>query len=200
MSIGSNHQKSNKENNLAWRSCLMLLAVCVGVMACSSVSYKRGANPGTMAEDEGLCRAGNATEDAFRRCMRDKGWFFAGGATIEKTVNDTKSQQPTALSTQDVEVGRPSTATTEVIAPVTTHNRSEDELVQPVPHEASDPQTTKSAASWWKFGGTANGLDLDIAGCAAELGETRRPGSGTTSVSNVMSDCLKARGWYGIGK
>ncbi len=61
------------------RSSALLLAVLLS--GCATVTFKAGATPTTMADDEKTCREGEVDDAAFVQCMRKKGWYVAGGAS-----------------------------------------------------------------------------------------------------------------------
>jgi len=65
---------------------------------------------------------------------------------------------------------------------------------------SEDPTTPLAVGSWWKFGGTAGGLDNDIKSCIGKLGNAHRPDPAATVVTRAMYGCLKEHGWYAFGK
>ncbi len=198
MSMVSYRQKSANKNKCMWRDHFTLLILSICVISCSSISYKRGATPEAMTEDENICLADNMLEGEFQSCMRDNGWFITDGATIEKTIGVTKNHSPATLLRQGVEVRDPSSMTVERIAAMS-DIRTEDHLLEPKINEGHGNKTMRSIASWWKIGGTANSLERDIAKCAGGLGEIHYSESGTTLFNDGMTKCLKGRGWHGIG-
>ena len=82
----------------------MSLALLLG---CSSVTFKRGASPTTMADDERACRAENGSEKAaYRTCMRDRGWFIAylDRDDVEVPINLPDEQATPLVVTPDVTI------------------------------------------------------------------------------------------------
>ena len=57
-------------------------AIAIALMSgCTSVTFKPGATPTTMASDESICHKAHPGASAFRTCMREKGWFVAGSSS-----------------------------------------------------------------------------------------------------------------------
>ncbi|MCG2634941.1 MAG: hypothetical protein J4A00_08520, partial [Gammaproteobacteria bacterium] len=53
-----------------------LAAMIVSASGCSSVTFKRGAGPGQMANDEETCHASSSNDNrAFVTCMEARGWY-----------------------------------------------------------------------------------------------------------------------------
>lgn len=204
----------------------VLLAMGSG---CTSVTFKRGASPTTMAADETACREDNATEDTYRSCMRDNGWFVAGGgnttaqsATSQSGRAGTGSSPASKVIDFSLPVTEPEdrAAQRSVTQPPSPVTSSVATSTTPPASSSIDPSPSKlppvsessgavalvdegllvGVASWWKFGGTAAGLDADIDDCTGELGDNHRPAPAATLVSRAMGGCLRERGWYAIGK
>lgn len=57
------------------RGSLCLAAALGLALGCANATFKRGATPGDMARDEQACRGETTSEDAYRACLRDRGWF-----------------------------------------------------------------------------------------------------------------------------
>ena len=219
-----------RRNVLRRRRYAAIVAVVLALgSGCTSVTFKRGASPTTMAADETACREDNAAEDAYRRCMRDNGWFVAGGASSAASSATSQSGRAGTGSSPASKVidfslpsaepdvravrlptTRPPLPTTPSVASNTTPRLSSSidaSSPKSPPVGAStggvalvDGSSLVSVASWWKFGGTAGGLDTDIDDCTRELGDNHRPVPAATRVSRAMGDCLRKRGWYAIGK
>lgn len=173
----------------------MSLALLVG---CSSVTFKRGASPTTMADDERACRAENGSEKAaYRTCMRDRGWFIAhlDRDDVEVPINPPDEQATPLVVTPDVTIPDSPEQKPAISAPAT--RRSTRKASAP---PTADQLQSITVASWWKLGGNVAVLDGDIADCVAELGIAHRPTSGTKTVTEGIRTCLRGRGWYGFGK
>lgn len=215
---------------------LFMLALVL-VAGCTSVTFKRGATPTTMAADESRCRKADPADRAFRACMREKGWFVAGGSAAASSTaapSDRAGEHTSAVAkvidfsaplpaakTQDrtpAVTAAASTMSTQSQAPATspaatTATPRQRQLPvaavvsapsSPVPPRDTVPAAAEPAligvASWWKFGGTAGGLDADIGACTQQLGNDHRPAPGATLVTRELGACLREHGWYALGK
>ena len=49
-------------------------------------------------------------------------------------------------------------------------------------------------------GGAAGGLENAIAACGDKLGDTRLPTPNATVLTQATYECLKADGWYALGR
>lgn len=228
---GSRHGAGS---NLAATAMVMLVIASALAAGCTSVTFKRGATPTTMAADESRCRKADPADTAFRACMRDKGWFVAGGSdggsspaapsdragehtsAMAKVIDFSapipaaQAQAPApvtspAMSTQSQAPATSPAATTATprqrpspVAAVVSAPSSPAATPDPAP-SATEP-TLIGVASWWKFGGTAGGLDADIATCTQKLGNGHRPAPAATLVTREMGACLREHGWYALGK
>ncbi|MBJ21036.1 MAG: hypothetical protein GY910_05370 [bacterium] len=59
------------------RGIALFVAVIVVSAGCGSVSFKAGADPNQIAQDEATCRASTGSEEEFVQCMRDLGYLTA---------------------------------------------------------------------------------------------------------------------------
>ena len=215
-----------RRNVLRHRRYAAIVAVVLALgSGCTSVTFKRGASPTAMAADETGCREDNAAEDAYRRCMRDNGWFVAGGASsaassatsqsgrtgtgsspASKVIDFSLTAAEPEVRTAQLPTTRPPLPATPSVASNTTPRLSSSiDASSPVGASTGglalvDGSSLVGVASWWKFGGTAGGLDTDIDDCTRELGDNHRPAPAVTRVSRAMGGCLRKRGWYAIGK
>jgi hypothetical protein len=178
-----------------------LIAITLASTSCGSYSFKRGASPGDMAAAELACRA---TDQVFHECMRNRGWFIASN------LSDLMPAEPVV----DQSTMTPAKATSAVPAAKESAKQVAGAMASdPAPSRADlksgpaadvpkvfDPLTPLAVSSWWKFGGNAGGLEHDIAGCIAELGNAHRPQPAATIVTQGMHACLKGHGWYAMGK
>ncbi|HCU89787.1 MAG TPA: hypothetical protein DGR97_07580 [Gammaproteobacteria bacterium] len=167
-------------------------------MSCSSISYKRGATPEEMTKDENICFAESILDSEFQSCMRNNGWFIADASAIVKTIEVTKNLTEAKALRQHVGVRKKNSKIAERIA-IIPDVRTEVDLVEPKVNQGNNNKIMRSIASWWKIGDTANNLERDMAECAGRLGEINHSESGTALFSDGMTNCLKARGWRGIG-
>jgi len=211
-----------------------VVIACTFTAGCTSVTFKRGATPTTMAADESRCRNADPADAAFRACMRDKGWFVAGGSDAATSTDGfpDRAGEHTSPLAKVIDFSAPiPAAETQAPAPATTPTMSTQSQApatspaattatprqRPLPvaavvsapsapaaAPAAAPITTEptliGVASWWKFGGTAGGLDADIAACTHKLGNGHRPAPAATLVTREMGACLREHGWYALGK
>lgn len=220
------------------RAHLVLIALATAVViastlvaGCASVTFKRGATPTTMAADERRCHNADPADAAFRACMREQGWFVAGGSDAASSASDRAGEHTSAMA-QVIDFSAPtSAAPAQAAAPAaspTMSTQSQALATSPAattatprqrqlpvaavvsapstPAADADPAsadvapTLVSVTSWWKFGGTAGGLDVDIEACSAKLGNGHRPAPAATRVTREMGACLRESGWYALGK
>lgn len=216
-------------------STLVMLVIASALTAgCASVTFKRGATPSTMAADESRCRKADPADSAFRACMRDKGWFVAGGADaatstgafpdragehtspMAKVIDFSaptaaaRAQAPAPATTPTLSTQSQAPATSPAATTATPRQRQlpvaavvsapSSPAAAPEPAPIAAEPTLIGVASWWKFGGTAGGLDADIAACTHKLGNGHRPAPAATLVTREMGECLREHGWYALGK
>jgi hypothetical protein len=215
---------------------LALAIALVSLSGCgSSVTFKRGATPDTMADAEAACRAGAAAEGArYADCMRERGWFVAtladGAGTAAPDEPGAQADPGTAwfAARRAPTAAAASSASPASVAPPPAALRSDSVHAAAVstPATAALPSAAASAAavaapaatttasgprpfdplapvgvsSWWKLGGTAAGLDGSVRACIAALGNAHRPEPGLDRVTAGMRACLRADGWYALGR
>lgn len=211
------------------RICRFIVSIAVITLsACSSITYKRGASPDTMASDETHCRTGSHSVTEFRHCMRERGWFVAGAddSSIQEVTNAVKKNSAAPPVVLDEAASVPALiGSAESLKPVQTLPMPPAAAPKSYPVESGTAEAQASRSlrnptagktvesfeknellkiiaigSWWKFGGNAAGLDADSEACTKKLGEAHRPNPGATRVTNHMGACLKELGWYGVAK
>jgi hypothetical protein len=186
----------------------LLYAVVVGVViggsGCASYSFKRGASPDAMAADEKSCRQ---PKEVFHTCMREKGWSVANKETVAEIARAVPVVAVGNDGTNEIAASR--SASTSSLASVSDgeiKKKSSHANFKRSPHaEALPPEGTDSlpplqVSSWWKFGGTAGGLENAIAACGDKLGDTRPLTINATVLTQATYECLKADGWYALGR
>lgn len=228
MSVAGLHHGGS---HLAASTLIALVIASALVAGCSSVTFKRGATPTTMATDERRCRKENPADGAFRACMRDQGWFVAGGADATPTpasdrtgehtsplarvidfsapIPAAPAQAPTPATTPTMSTQSQAPATSPAATTATPRQRQlpvaavvsapSSPAAAPEPAPTATEPALIGVASWWKFGGTAGGLDADIAACTRKLGNAHRPAPAATLVTREMGACLREHGWYALG-
>jgi hypothetical protein len=154
-----------------------------------------------MAADEQSCRADNAAEDAFRTCMRDRGWFIAsslGALNTPAPVAVSGAGTDAEMASAPQTAASPAASSAETLPGTRAGLQRAATVAAPVVD--TDPTTPLAVGSWWKFGGNADGLERDIAACIGKLGSKHRPSPAATVVTRAMHACLKEHGWYAMGK
>jgi len=199
------------------RSKWLVIALAM-LTGCAQVSFKRGASPDQMTTGEQECRRRTTDEAAFVECMRQGGWFVLGTtdgspapatvtpapeaavATPERTAASPKPapivpEVPEAAATPAPTVIMPAP----VVAPVMAPAEAATEPSPGVDSPADDPLRRVDVGSWWKLGGTVDGLQKAAESCTAKLGPAHRPEGDLRIVTAAMRDCLRAAGWYPLG-
>ncbi len=59
------------------RGIALFVAMIVVSAGCGSVSFKAGASPDQIVQDEATCHASTGSEEGFVQCMRDLGYLAA---------------------------------------------------------------------------------------------------------------------------
>ena len=174
----------------------ILFTVLVACGGCATVTFKPGASPEAMAADERACRSANTDEADYVECMKARGAFVASSnvaheraAEPPKLVATREDVQP-ALSDVPVMTGD--------AGPVPTPSADAEPAAPPAAREPPPANALErvEVASWWKLGGTANGLDKAITACVEKLGEAHRPNPTATVVTVGLRECLRTAGWY----
>lgn len=206
---------------------LVILAIVALLLAsgCATVTFKRGAGPGSMRSDEDACRATSTDETAYTECLRERGWFVAGKAAgAETPASEPETAAEPAAAASSNRASAPATAPAEAprLTPPAETPRPAPIAAPPAPAPASAPKAAPAAAvkasattapptpadplskvgvgSWWKLGGTAADLDRAIATCVDTLGEAHRPSPAATLVTVGLRDCLRSAKWFPVGK
>lgn len=174
-----------------------VFAVAVILVAISisgyEVSYKRGASPSTMSADETMCRDAAVSDDSYRSCMREHGWFVADEPVDPSRVIATG---PTAVDKKAFFTVDKATVVDSGEADTASSSAEPDGDESAVAQTESNEPI--SVSSWWKLAAPPNGLDRDIKACVQELGQAHRPAAGATKVSPQMYQCLRASAWFGF--
>jgi len=200
--------------------CCLLSLAPAALAGCATFSFKPGANPVSIAEDEASCRKAGDSDLAFRDCMRERGWFISGGtaatptptaaqpaaatsaatavpAASPRAAGSPKQPQtavPTAAAAVEAPAAAPAAPAAQPVAPAPAAPAAQP--VAPAPAAAGGALPRIRVGSWWKLGGTASGLDAAISACVRKLGAPHQPDANATVVTEAMRDCLKQDGWY----
>ncbi len=205
---------------------LVILAIIALALAtgCATMTFKRGAGPGTAKADEDACRASSDSPESYSECLRAKGWMVrtpsSGGtepaATEPAAAEPAAVADPVAAPTPPEPLpapqptpktgGKPKTPpvdATPLAAPAASGTTSKAAPRPPAPSgkpsKPLEPTAHVTVQSWWKLGGTASGLDAAVAACVGELGESHRPNPAITDVTVAMRDCLRRAKWFPVG-
>ena len=192
--------------------CMVTLAA---LCACE-ISYKRGASPTAMAEDEQSCRTENDSSEAYQNCMKNLGWFISSADPMPQLAalaNNKEADISVAELQRELKVapaasGEPSFKSdkaSKALMPAPQKNGDANSVKAPQessPAENNRPvreaqsQPAMKVSSWWKFGGSPQQLASDQQKCRAALGE-ENAGDGLL-VSGTMYQCMRKLGWFGI--
>jgi hypothetical protein len=194
--------------------------LCIALLAgCATITFKPGAQPNAMADDESACHAANQSNAGYVECMRSRGWFVTGAAT-SGDKEATKAPAPAATPNAAIKDHATPPTPAAAIAPAPTPSptvsdaavtpgsaaavppspREPVDLVEPTtaePEGETDPLALVEVGSWWKFGGSVGDLDRATAQCVAELGPAHKPAAGSKEVTVGLRNCLRADGWRG---
>lgn len=112
---------------------LVVLAIValVWLTGCATVSFKRGAGPGTAKADEDACRATTASPEDYADCLRKHGWMVS---TPGVAAEPAREAAPTAAGAP----AQPAPADAGLTPPATPPAKA-------APHAAPPPGTTESA-------------------------------------------------------
>jgi hypothetical protein len=187
--------------------------VVIALTGCAEVTFKRGAGPEQMQATEQGCREKTATVEAYKACLNAAGFIYAkpsgdtvlfgddeeaaDAATADAAAADTGiatavEEEPASIATD--------AAPTVSVEPSGRTGESLPQAKKPVAKAPADPLKKVTVASWWKFGGTADGLNADQATCASTLGEAHHVAPNAKVVTVGMLRCLKTKGWFAVGR
>ena len=169
-----------------------LLVVCILLLtACGAqISFKQGAGTDAYVTSERKCRA-QASNEGFVSCMNKEGW------TVRNV--DVNSPLMTLEASDNNSGGAPASATK--AAPNTARNTASNtsKSADPkLPQTPPDPLKRYAVSSWWKMGGSPEGLKSDTENCVTTLGPAHRPQPDSLEVTYAMIGCLKGKGWQGL--
>lgn len=173
-------------------ACLSATLVVTG---CGEAVFKRGADPGAMANTQAACRAATQDEAGYIACMEGKGYLVKGSQdSVFVAGPGTAGGGTQALGDALFEPGTASTtaAATAMAAPAPAPTTA--------PVTPFDPLKQLDVASWWKLGGSPDQITAAQSRCVGTLGNAHRPDPGGTRVMRAMIGCLQAAGWRGIGR
>lgn len=197
-------------------AAIAVLALAAG---CGEVTFKRGASPEAATAAERECRAATEGEDQYIECMRKRGWFVMKTDEIDDKLGIGGHEEATPSPPAEPAAAAPASSAS---APSSGAAQAAPAVgaTAPSPNPAAtsssgtpaaaaasatvaakpDPIARIEVSSWWKFGGTAAGLDAAIAACSTELGDAHRPEPGARVVTSAMKDCLRRAGWRAVGE
>ncbi len=180
----------------------------IALTGCAEVTFKRGAGPDQMQATEQGCREKTATVEAYKACLNAAGFLYAkpSGDTV-LFADDEEAAQAAAADTgiaTAVEEEPASVATADAptvsVEPAGRTGESLPQATKPVAKAPADPLKKVTVASWWKFGGTSDGLNADQATCGSTLGEAHHVAPNAKVVTVGMLRCLKTKGWFAVGR
>ena len=180
----------------------------IALTGCAEVTFKRGAGPDQMQATEQGCREKTATVEAYKACLNAAGFIYAkpSGDTV-LFADDEEAAQAAAADTgiaTAVEEEPASVATADAptvsVEPAGRTGESLPQATKPVAKAPADPLKKATVASWWKFGGTSDGLNADQATCGSTLGEAHHVAPNAKVVTVGMLRCLKTKGWFAVGR
>ncbi len=180
----------------------------IALTGCAEVTFKRGAGPDQMQATEQGCREKTATVEAYKACLNAAGFLYAkpSGDTV-LFADDEEAAQAAAADTgiaTAVEEEPASVATADAptvsVEPAGRTGESLPQATKPVAKAPADPLKKATVASWWKFGGTSDGLNADQATCGSTLGEAHHVAPNAKVVTVGMLRCLKTKGWFAVGR
>lgn len=158
------------------QTAVTLMTTLAALSACGELAYKRGAGQDMFNTARAECSAMQADRAAYDRCMGEKGWAVQ------------RLDEPDPVDTIAATSDNRSTPT----AP------NDEAVPSAAPSKPADPMDRFRIGSWWKFGGTPDGLKAATESCVASLGEAYRPVPGSKEVTRAMLVCLKTQGWRGV--
>ena len=85
------HSMSKCDGVRSARGIALFVAVIVASAGCGIVSFKAGAGPDQIAQDEATCRASTGSKEDFVQCMRDQGYL----ASDLESMRDELTSGPT---------------------------------------------------------------------------------------------------------
>ena len=193
-----------------------LSVVIFAALCACEISYKRGASPTAMVNDEQRCRAKHDSSEAYQNCMKDLGWFISSADPMpqlaaltdqdDADISITELQQ--ALKAELTPSGKSSLGpdkTPKTLTPAPQKNVTANSVEAPQksnPAENNRPaieapsEQAMKVSSWWKFGGSPQQLASDQQKCRAALGEENSEDE--LLVSATMYKCMRKLGWFGI--
>ena len=81
---------------------ILALALATG---CGSMTFKRGAGPGTAKADEDACRASSDSPEAYSECLPEKGWMVrspsSSAGPVDPAVGEEPAPAPTGSSVKE---------------------------------------------------------------------------------------------------
>ena len=180
----------------------------IALTGCAEVTFKRGAGPDQMQATEQGCREKTATVEAYKACLNAAGFIYAkpSGDTVlfaddEEAAQTAAADTGIATAVEEEPASVPAAgAPTVSVEPAGRTGESLPQATRPVAKAPADPLKKVTVASWWKFGGTSDGLNAGQATCGSTLGEAHQVAPNAKVVTVGMLRCLKTKGWFAVGR
>ncbi len=153
---------------------ITLLATIISVASltgCGQFAWKRGGSEADLAQAGADCR----TAPDYAVCMTAKGWH----------TSQLDSSVPMVLFVGNKD--------NREVAP--------DSARKSAKGATTDAPTTRYAVSaWWSHGIPTHSLSEDMKTCSEQPGEPHTADPNTHVITLAMLNCMKGKGWYGMGR
>lgn len=164
--------------------------------ACGEFAYKVGGQAEDMQTAQRDCGNGITDASAYKSCMAKKGWTVSDwndSALLASTsvVSDNRAVVRSAEAGPSLPLAAPSVPASS--APPAA-SATPTLPASPPP----DPKDRFRVGSWWKAGGSEDGLNADVDACVGRLGEEHRPDQPPRTVTRALLACLREKGWHGV--